>query len=226
MESGLPPLLDAPIPTYPAVELPLGPAQTKDRFAFPVTRSTFSLCILDSVVLAALNDITEVSTAISLAIAGGRASIHPVTMDELIINIQYRLLEAPFEAYSDLNNASRYASLLYLKTLRRSSDLHWTSVHLSDRLQTALRYMIPYDYPMQLLCWMCFMGLFGSMPGSDYWRQFAKTLIDWYTSRRGRRPDWPSLREELMQIAWIPAAHDEPAQAQWQLVENIVVLGQ
>lgn len=175
--------------------------------------------------MTALNEITELSLAINQTIAEGKASIHPGALDELIVNIQHRLLKAPFESYSDFNNSSRYASLLYLKTLLRSSDLRWLSLRLAEKLQASVGYIVPFGYPMPLLCWICYMGLFGSMPGTERWTWFATTLIEWYTSRRGRRPDWPSLREELMQIAWIPGVHDESARTQWQLVENMVILG-
>lgn len=203
------------------------PGQTKDpfAFAFAAKRSIFSLCKLQPVVLAALNEITELSLALNQTIEEGKATIHPGALDELTVNLQHRLLKAPFEAYGDLSNASRFASLLYLKTMLRSSDLRWISVRLADQLQTTVGFMAPYGYPMPLLCWICYMGLFGSMPGSERWTWFARTLIAWYSSRRGRRPDWPSLREELVQIAWIPTIHDESARTQWQLVENIVILG-
>lgn len=196
-----------------------------DPFGSAVKRSHFSFCKLDPVVLLALGDIIEFSTATNVAISEGTALIHPVPMEELVLNLQYRLQKAPFEAYSDLNNATRYASLLYLKSLRRSSDLRWISARIADRLQATLSYIIPSGHPMPLLCWVCFMGLFASIPMSDHWRGFAKTLIDWYTCQRGQRPDWPSLKEELMQIAWIPTAHDGPAQMQWQLVETIFIPG-
>jgi len=156
----------------------------------------------------------------------GKAALHPGSMDELIVNLQHKLLQAPFDAYGDLNNASRYAMLLYIKSLLRSSDLRWISVRLANRLQEVLRFMVPYGYPMPLLCWICYMGLFGSIPGAEQWKWFANTLTTWYVSRRGRQPDWLSIREELTQIAWIPAVHDESARTQWQLVENIIILGE
>lgn len=225
IESGMSPVLDSPTPTYPPLKLPLRPGQPKEPFSFAAKRSIFSLCKLRPEVLSSLNDITELSLTLDQTIKEGKAAIHPGAMDELIINLQHRLLKAPFEAYSDLNNASRYSCLIYLKSLLRSSDLRWMSVRLAEQLQNATRYMIPIGYPIPLLCWICYMGLFGSMPGGERWKWFASTLIDWYSSRRGRRPDWDSMKQELMQIAWIPDIHDESARTQWQLVENIVILG-
>jgi len=226
VESGMPPVLGAPVPTYPPLEVPSQVAQAKANNPFTNKRSILSLCRFVPEVLEVLNDIIGLSSAVNTAMHEGKATIHPGAMDELIVNLQHKLLQSPVEAYGDLNNASRYASLLYLKTLLRSSDLRWISVRLATKLEQAVRFMVPYGYPMPLLCWICYMGMFGSIPGAEQWKWFGNTLITWYTSRRGRQPDWPAIKEELMQIAWIPAVHNESARTQWQLVENIIILGE
>jgi len=221
----MPPVLDPPVPTYTPLELTLRPGQSKDPVAVTAKRHIFSLCNLDPIILDVLIDLTQLGLAIDQSMREGKATIHPGAMDEFIVNVYHRLLQASTETYTDLDNACRFASLLYVKTLLRSSDMHWVSVRLAGKLRSALGALIPCGYPMPLLCWLCYMGLFGSIPGGDRWAWFANTLVHWYTLRRGRQPDWTSLREELRQLAWIPHVHDEPGRTQWQMVESVVLLG-
>src|SRR5262249_54856009 len=150
-----------------------------------------------------LTDLTKFSLVIDQSIQEGKATINPSAMDEFVVNLHHRLLKAPPEAYTDINNACRFASLIYIKSLSRSIEMRWVSVRLAGKLRIALGGVIPCGYPMPLLCWLCFMGLFGSMPAGDRWEWFANTLIYWYTLHRGRYPDWMSLREELLQLPWI-----------------------
>ena len=219
------PLLDPPLPTNTPLELPLSPGEPKDPSGFATKRHFLSLCNLDPIVLNALTDLTKLSLAVDQSIQEGKATIHPGAMDEFVVNLHHRLLTTPREAYTDINNACRVASLLYIKSLLRSSEMGWVSVRLAGKLRIALGGILPYEHPTPLLCWLCYMGLFGSMPAGDRWTWFANSLIYWYTLRRGRQPDWISLREELLQLPWIPYVHDEPARAQWQMVENVVLFG-
>lgn len=221
----MPPLLDPPGPTFTPLELPLRPEQLKESFAFTAKRHVLSLCNLDPIVLNALTDLTKFSLVVDQSIQEGKATIHPGAMDEFVVNLHHRLLKAPLEAYTDINNACRFASLIYIKSLLRSNEMGWVSVRLAGKLRTALGFMIPSEYPMPLLCWLCYMGIFGSMPTGDRWTWFASTLIYWYTLRRGQQPDWVSLKEELLQLPWIPYVHDEPGLTQWQMVEKVVLLG-
>ena len=225
VESGMLPLLEAPAPTHTPLELPLRHEQLKDQFTSAAKRNIISLCNLDPIVFNALTDLTKFSSAVDQSIQEGKATIHPGAMDEFVVNLHHRLLKAPLDAYTDINNACRFASLLYIKTLLRSSEMGWVSVRLASKLRTALGGVIPSEYPMPLLCWLCYLGLFGSMPAGDRWTWFASTLIYWYTLRRGQQPDWISLREELLQLPWVPYVHDEPGRTQWQMVEEVVLFG-
>jgi len=219
------PLLDPPSPTNTPLELPLRPGEPTDPSGFATKRHILSLCNLDPIVLHALTDLAKLSLVVDQSIQEGKATIHPGAMDEFVVNLHYRLLKTPREAYTDINNACRFASLLYIKSLLRSSEMGWISVRLAGKLRIALGGIIPYEYPMPLLCWLCYMGLFGSMPAGDRWTWFANSLVYWYILRRGRQPDWISLREELLQFPWIPYVHDESGRDQWQMVENVVLFG-
>jgi hypothetical protein len=225
VESGMLPVLDPPTPTLTPLELPLHPGQQKAHFDFAAKTHILSLCNLNPIVLNALTDLTTFSLTIDRLIGEGKATINPGAMDEFFVNLHHRLLKPPLETYSDTNNACRFASLLYMKTLLRPREMGWISVRLAGKLRFALGGMIPFGYPMPLLCWLCYMGLFGSIPEGDRWAWFANTLIYWYALRRGRHPDWISLRAELLQLPWIPYVHDEFGREQWQMVENVILFG-
>jgi len=225
IESDMLPLLDPPSPTNTPLDLQLRPGEPTDPSGFATKRHILSLCNLDPIVLNALTDLAKFSLAVDQSIQEGKATIHPGVLDEFVVNLHHRLLKTPREAYTDINNACRFASLLYIKSLLRSSEMGWISVRLAGKLRIALGGIIPYEYPMPLLCWLCYMGLFGSMPAGDRWTWFANSLVYWYTLRRGRQPDWISVREELLQLPWIPYVHDESGRAQWQMVENVVLFG-
>jgi hypothetical protein len=216
------PLLDPPAPTYTPLELPLRPGQP---FAFATKQQILSLCNLEPIVLNALTDLTKLSLVVDQSIQEEKATIHPGAMDEFVVNLHHRLNKVPLDAYANINNACRFASLLYIKSLLRPSEMRWVSVRLAGKLRIALGGIIPCEYPMPLLCWLCYMGLFGSMPAGDRWTWFANTLIYWYTLRGGQKPDWISLREELLQLPWIPYVHDEPGRGQWQMVEDVILFG-
>lgn len=225
IESGILPLLDPPsLPSAP-LELPLRPGQLTDPSIFAIKRHILSLCNLDPIIFNALTDLTKLSLAVDQSIQDGKATIHPGDLDEFVVNLHHRLLRVPLEAYTDINNACRFASLLYVKSLLRSSEMRWITVRVAGKLRTALGGLVPCNYPMPLLCWLCYMGLFGSMPAGDRWTWFANTLVYWYTLRRGRQPDWISLREELLQLPWIPYIHDAPGREQWQMIENVILFG-
>lgn len=224
VESGLLPVLEAP----ESLELPLGlptPRQPIDPVAAAAKPSVLAPCKYDPVVEKALNEVINMSSGISVALREGIPSIHPLVLDQRVMALQYQLLDAPFEAYKTLDNAARFATLIYLKTFCRERELRWMSVRLAERLEAAIKFMMPIGFPVPLLCWICFMGMFGSVPRSERWKFFAMNLLQWYRSRKGREPTFEDIKDQLMQLAWIPEYHDEEALQQWQLLEEIVISG-
>jgi hypothetical protein len=226
VESGMPPVLDPPTHLQQPIGFSNRHGQMRDPLSYATKRPVYSPVKLEPIVAHVLNEIVELSAGLEQTMKDRKATIHPWHFDGRIVNLQHQLLQVPFEGWSTINNACRYASLIYLKSFLRESNLRWTSVRLADRLQAATQNLMPVGYNVPMLCWIAFMGLFGTLPGTEQWKWFATTLVQWYHSRKGHPPaNYEAVKQELVQFAWIPAVHDETAQQLWQIVEEAVISG-
>jgi hypothetical protein len=159
--------------------------------------------------------IYQLSSTIGSAIKRG-IEISERAFNEDTMNILHDLLSQSGLGTTCLNNACKYAALVYMSTLTIQAPLSAAACcNVAGALLTELEGLEPISHNNNLALWMTFMGGLASSATVERPRfrlRLASTCRD----------TWDECKDILERICWIGKVHDEAGELLWTKIDPIL----
>lgn len=149
--------------------------------------------------------------------------LDPFVLDDSVLCLQHRLAMCKFEWLSPIDRMFRAACHIFIKCLIRPlGTVSRTSIPLVAQIQEYIDDRS--DVPRELYLWMLFMGLIGGQPLQQERIYISSRVVELLKGERRDLPSWNEIKEELMQVAWIPVILDSVGEKIWSELDAVALV--
>ncbi|KIW08436.1 uncharacterized protein PV09_01339 [Verruconis gallopava] len=150
--------------------------------------------------------------------------LNPFTIDEKVLNLEYRLVRYKGDNLTLLDNAFRTACMIFIKCIITPiSRVRSTSTALVNSLLKYVSRTSSLPYPLSL--WILYMGQI-AICELDYEKMAISSMLtnELRSKAQGTSPTWSTVKSHLKKIAWVDSIFDQVGEKIWTEFNGVTAI--